>query len=176
MNAKYLSPLLFLFSVFISGCATTSTSTVSHGPSIAEAREASDTNVDIRWGGEVIKINNHSDYTLVELISRPLNKSGKPNQSDSSEGRFLVRLNEFLDPENIKPGRRITVWGNLREWQTNKIGEYDYLYPVVAANQHKIWPKKRKNTAHSHYYDPFWDGPVFGGSWWHRDHLYFNYN
>ncbi len=177
MKASAIS-LLFLTSL-LGACATTKPAVqpVPDGPTIEQAKAQQAANVSVRWGGEVVKVNNFSDHTMVEVIGRDLNKSGVPLKSDHSDGRFMARINSFIDPENIKPGREITVRGTLSEWQSGKIGEYDYIYPVLDVEEHKIWPKRRAYRSH-YRHDPFWDpwypsgyGSYFGRYYW-RDHYW----
>ncbi len=164
-------PLMILLFSALSACSTIqkTAEAPASSPSLAQVQKTRLTGVDVRWGGEVVKVRNFSDHTLVEVISRSLRKSGEPRISDQSEGRFFARVDQFIDPENLKPGRLFTVKGSIESWQRNKIGEYAYLYPVVAVAEQKIWPKPR--LSRRHYYDPYWDdwGPpyVFGAQWGH---------
>jgi outer membrane lipoprotein len=142
---------------FLNACTTTSklNQRTTASASIAELQTLRSIGNEVRWGGEVVKVHNYSDHTLIEIVARKLWRSGTPTISDSSEGRFLAKVDSFTEPENLKAGRQITITGAVEDWKTQKIGEYDYLYPLVAAAQHKVWPKQRAHQGH--YHDPCWN-------------------
>ena len=45
----------------------------------------------VRWGGAIASVENRRDETWIEIVERPLN-------TDKSAGRFLARVDGFLDP------------------------------------------------------------------------------
>ena len=166
----------------LSACSTTKAviPAVPDSPSIEQAKTDKQTDVLVRWGGEVVKLSNFSDYTLVEVLARSLDKASAPRLSDQSGGRFIARINQFLDPENLKAGRRITVRGTLSDWQSSQIGEYQYQYPLVMVDEFKIWPEQRYRPRPRHY-DPYWphpmwDHPYFYRPWPHSDYMSLHYN
>ena len=54
----------------------------------------------VRWGGTIVGIANTADNkTQVEIVSRPLQRSGRPINDDRTDGRFIAEFSDFLDPE-----------------------------------------------------------------------------
>ena len=124
---------------------------------------------NVRWGGEIIKVEPRAGQTCFEILAHDLNSYARPIARDPSDGRFLACRTGFYDPEEFDRGREITVVGHLDGTEKGKIGEFDYTYPRVAADAVYLWPE-RPNYAYSpYYYDPWgpWGwGPYWGGAWW----------
>lgn len=118
----------------------------------------------VRWGGLITKVENLESKTIIEILSRPLYRYGRPEQSDQSQGRFLARVSGFFDPAIYENGRLITIVGELIEMHSGKIGEYEYLFPVIAARSHYLWPPEDpldKDYPHFWYYDPWCPTPYY---------------
>jgi len=123
-------------------------------------------NAQIRWGGEIISINNKSDETWIEVLAYPLDYEGEPNPKAASTGRFLARVDGFLDPVIYAPERKITVRGRLESTIMRLIDEHPYRFPLVQARVYYLWPKPPETTEpwddpwypyYPHRYDPFYD-------------------
>ena len=93
----------------------------------------------VRWGGEIVSIENRERETLVVMVARPLGFSGRPKDTDQSPGRFLARFEGFLDPATYKAERELTVSGPLEAPQIRNVGTYPYLYPVLRVEQSQLW-------------------------------------
>jgi len=83
------------------------------------------------WGGRVIEINNQGGFTEIVALQLPLDGKYRPMDSDSSQGRFLIRSDQFLDPVIYPAGTLITVVGRVQGAETRLIGEMPYQYPVI---------------------------------------------
>jgi len=164
---------------FISGCAShlpqEITRPVEGSPMISEVTG----NVDqykgqaVRWGGSIVSIENKKDETWVEVVARDLGRNGRPIKSDQTEGRFLAKINQFLDPEIYSKGRLITVYGELTGAQEGMIGEKPYTFPVVKSKSAYLWAEYRDPPPYyyrPYFYDPYWD-PYWDLRW--RRHLYY---
>jgi len=122
-----------------------------------------DDTVPLRWGGTIAKVHNKSDVTVLEIVSRPLLRSGRPHHNDLTDGRFLAEINGFLDPEIVSPGRDISLVGMVRRIQPGKVGEAKYRYPVMSVFEHRVWKKPSEidpNSGFPHYFnhDRIWRG------------------
>ena len=117
----------------------------------------------VRWGGSIASVTNRTDgSTLVEIVARPLYSGGRPIHDDRSDGRFLALLNGFLDPEIVKVGRDMTILGRLMGKAPGKVGESDYLFPVVLISDYHFW-KTVVTVSPGHF--THWNGyPAFGQS------------
>lgn len=114
----------------------------------------------VRWGGEILGVRNEAGVTEVELYHRPLFDNAEPKPEGGDGVRFIARVAGFLDPAEYKPGKRLTVRGRLDPVVTRPVGDYPYLYPVVAVVAHHLWPVYQPPPEPAWLYDPFYD------PWW----------
>ena len=114
----------------------------------------------VRWGGAIAAVENRRDETWIEIVERPLDVDGQPRVTDNSAGRFLARVQGFLDPAIFAPKRRVTVAGTLDGVSTRTIGEHPYTYPVVRVDSIYLWPVPPK-TEYPYYYLPYWYDPWY---------------
>jgi len=170
--------ILLCLLLSISACTTSKAirTPVLDSPTVEQARNNRETAKLIRWGGLIVSVENKTDHTRVEIVERPLTRSGTPKVTNESSGRFIAKFQQFIDPENIKTDHAITVSGTLVDYTTGMIGEYEYLYPVVEINEYKIWPQNYRRDYRG-YYDPYWYHPYWGpypyryhGHHWYHDH------
>ncbi len=117
----------------------------------------------VLWGGEIIETKTEEEYTLIEVIQKPLGFKERPLAGDESAGRFLVEYRgQFLDPAIYKAGREITIVGEIIRAEKKKLGEMNYRYPYVLASYVHLWPKRvqqiRAPYRSPYYCDPFWPG------------------
>jgi outer membrane lipoprotein len=161
MNQVWLAALVLLMSACASAPKPVGED-IKGSPSVGEAlaQPLSAKGAQVRWGGVIVSVENQADATLVEVVARDLDERGKPKSDEASSGRFLARVQGFLDPEVYTRGRRFTVNGTVGEPVTRTIGNYPYRYPVVNVDRHHLWEREtvRAYTPAPHYYyDPFWD-------------------
>lgn len=121
-----------------------------------------------RWGGVIADVRNSEERTRIEVVSFRLNNFGRPQASDQSDGRFVVYLDEFVDPEIYQRGRMITALGEFSGLERGQIGDFNYYYPVLNARGVELWRPQQQSAPMMHagfgYYDPH--------SLWYRNHLY----
>jgi outer membrane lipoprotein len=123
--------------------------------------------VQVRWGGQIIKTEPGPQETCFYILQRPLDSQARPTAPSSNsetQGRFVACRAGFYDPEVFTRGRDITVTGVLQGSKSEKVGEYNYAYPLVEANVVYLWPKRVVNPYPPGWYDPFW-GPYWGPGW-----------
>jgi len=118
------------------------------------------------WGGEIIETTNQKDgSTLIEVFQRPLGLKDDPKLTGPSEGRFLIRSNQYLDPYIFRKGRKITVGGEILAEEIKPLGKMDYHYPLVLSKQIYLWDESYYYDIYSYpyyYYDPWWFYPYWG--------------
>ena len=122
----------------------------------------------VRWGGSIVETKPGQNSTCFQLVSRPLNATGRPqrNTPDATDGRFIACRAGFYDPAVFAPGREVTFIGNVSGYETTQIGDYDYRLPRVAADVVYLWPEVREVELRPYPYpDPFW-GPYWGPWGW----------
>lgn len=120
----------------------------------------------VQWGGEILSVRNARDHSDIEVYQRPLLGNAEP-QADGGEGmRFIARVSGFVDPADYVRGKRLTVRGRLLAPLRRPVGDYDYLYPVVEARAHHLWPVYRPPREppwyRDGYYDPWWPWGPWG--------------
>lgn len=122
----------------------------------------------VRWGGTIIAVSNEAASTEIEIVARPLDARGRPEDVDRSLGRFLARVSGFLDPAVYAEGREFTVTGTVKGATERTIGDYAYSYPVVEVSGQYLWARRRPESERPPYpYDPFWYDP-----WYPRSMFY----
>ncbi len=123
------------------------------------------------WGGQIIQSLNHPDGTELIILEIPLDYSEHPERISNSQGRFIAKTKDFLDPAVYQAGRKVTVAGPIAGAETKTIGQVPYRYPVVSLLQIVLW----RETAYAYPpdlawwdigpYDPFfwpWDEEWYG--------------
>ncbi|MBI5327578.1 MAG: Slp family lipoprotein [Deltaproteobacteria bacterium] len=90
------------------------------------------------WGGIIISSKNLADKTVIEVLQTPLDRTDMVIDKELSTGRFLVDSSIYLDTFLYKTGKEITVAGIIKGITIQKIGEMDYVYPVLEPLQMRI--------------------------------------
>ncbi len=166
MKIRHLLPLVATLT--LAACATAPKplqgqfSEVSPRDSVAQQQ----TGTPVRWGGRIIETTPGPGETCFQLISRPLNGTGRPvtTSSDASDGRFLACRAGFYDPAVFEPGRDVTFIGRVTGYETTRIGEYDYQLPRLQADVVYLWPVQREvEVVPAYPYGPW--GPAWGPRW-----------
>lgn len=140
---------------------------------VMKAREAPDANKGqrVRWGGIIAKVENYKSHTELVIVDRPLDGSGRPIDSDKSDGRFIADISGFLEPTIFAPGRAITVVGTLEGSKRELVGEYEYDHPEVKVEAYKLWDQEQ-NIQYYPYPPPYyWYNSWYGG-WGMRPYSY----
>ena len=111
-------------------------------------------------GGEILQTANLREGTRIEILQRPLNESETPKLTDTTGGRFMVFCEEYLDPAVYAQRRRITVAGQVLGTYTGKVGEVDYLYPLVSCEETHLFPTASAELRPYAVY-PWWYGDPY---------------
>jgi outer membrane lipoprotein len=166
MRAASLAVLIAMLTGCVSAFPDEDLRGVNRAATLATLRAAPESHVDERviLGGEILSTRPGPGGTEVEILSRRLRRDDRPERSDRSDGRFLVRTKEFLDPAVYATGRRLTVIGRAAGGEERKIGELPYRYPVIQAERLVLWPRDVVVAPPPYAYDPFWD-PYWGPFW-----------
>jgi len=107
-----------------------------------EARQNPDSHKDtaVRWGGVIIDVDNEENFTLVQVLSYPLNFYGRPEVTKPSAGRFVIKSYEFLDPAVYEKDREITVAGVLEGDIQRVVGHKTVVVPLISSIALYLWP------------------------------------
>ena len=99
------------------------------------------------WGGYIIENQADHGHNRLVILQTPLSFNQEPKSRDTSQGRFIVRSDQYLDPEVYAKGRAVTVAGRVADFTTNIDDAYG-SYPVLHLLEVYIW----KNRYRDHYY------------------------
>lgn len=115
----------------------------------------------VRWGGVIVQTSNEPERTCFEISSRPLDGEGEPLRTDQTFGRFMACAKGFYEPSLYAATRKLTVVGELAPAVKGKVGEHDYVYPMVKVEAMQLWPILLPSRPPVFFYDPFWDSPFY---------------
>ena len=116
------------------------------------------------WAGVIIEAKNTKEGTQIEILQKPADFLGAPEEVDKSEGRFLALYPSYLDVAVYAKGRQVTVGGEVEGKRIMPLGEIQYTYPLVLAQEIYLWPDTSKERLAPYpypgypwwWYDPFW--------------------
>ncbi len=180
MNAhKLLFLSIAIATVFVlSSCSSNIPLEISEAPQgapdFAQIQNDPDSfsNQPLRWGGTILSIENKPGSSWVTIVAFPLNKSGRPVNSDQSPGRFIAQVDEFLEPLVYSRDREITVRGKLVGTKTIKIGDFPYQYPLIQVENYHLWAKKPEindqNLPYFWPYYPYYPDPYYNRRLYYR--------
>lgn len=131
------------------------------GPTLYEVRAEPERfkGTSVRWGGVIAAVDNRAEETVIQVVAKDLENSGRPRDTLLSDGRFMARMKGFFDPVVYAPGELLTVVGPVEGVETAKIGEHSYTFPVVRVEQYFLWEP---------YYPGYYDYPP-----WYYDRFYY---
>jgi outer membrane lipoprotein len=158
--------LAVFLALTLAGCASDIPRPIREAPAASIALTQALKNPDqhrtatVRWGGAIASVDNRRDATWLEIVERPLDTYGQPRETDKSEGRFLAKVDGFLDPAIFAAKRLVTVAGMLAGNDSRTIGEHPYTYPVVQVEHIYLWPVLSKTVPY-YYRTPYWYDPLY---------------
>jgi len=123
-----------------------STGTIAAAPfNVAEAPERY-SNADVVWGGRIVSVRTLADRSEIEVLAYPLDGSQRPKAGDSGIGRFIAVMPGFVEPLNYPDGALMTVQGRLTGNRAGKVGEANYVFPLVGVGQSHVWTASEMNS------------------------------
>jgi outer membrane lipoprotein len=157
----------------LSACTTIPEQIQGSYPEISPARvEPGVFGSSARWGGVILNSKNKDSGTCFEVLSRELDKYLRPELQDATLGRFIACTKGFNDPIIFTKGREITVTGRIQGIEIQKVGDFDYRYPVLEVEDLVLWEKRKVVMRYRGFNDPFygygghWGGGYWGGGYW----------
>jgi len=157
---------LIIAAALLSGCGSVISKGVLEGVdrnvSIASVQASPErfTNAKVLWGGVILVTKNLEKATEVEVLETTLDFNDVPDfEYSSSQGRFIIRAERYLDPNIFKEGKGVTVAGLVSGVSVRKIGKMDYAYPVIKPIEIKLSEKLPDDyyTRHSMWGYPYFD-------------------
>ena len=121
-------------------------------------------------GGYILETNYLESETIIKVLQVPLRIGEEPGLKDSSEGRFLVYHQGFLDPEVYSKDRVITVAGKVIGTGFENMGGDRIQYLKIKNREIYLWPAYE---THNYPYPPwpypyYWQGyPYYRYPYWY---------
>lgn len=100
------------------------------------------------WGGRVVNVSNLPDHSEIEVLAYPLDSSQRPKLGAAANGRFIAIVPGYVEPMNYPAGTPITVNGQLGGSRAGKVGEADYVFPLVNVTQSHAWTAEEMRSGH----------------------------
>lgn len=162
---KKLLPAVLFFSLLL-GCAPFSRQALQQVDVTAPFQEVQKDpqkyiNRTVLWGGVIIETTVRKDATFIKVVDKDLDWAKQPELGDMTYGRFIIRYAGFLDPAIYKPEREVSVIGKITGAEVLPVGELQYTYPVVEAQQLHLWELRAE-----HRRPVWWDYPVMPYPYW----------
>lgn len=171
--------LLLLLAFALSGCATAisrpyqdmARPEVSFGTLIAQPDAYKGRKVIL--GGYILEVSNEQGETFVTVLQTPLDHWLQPGDDRQSQGRFIIRTKQFLDPEVYAKDRAVTVGGSVAGSTSGQVGGSEYSYPLIDADELYLWPPPKPAPAYPSVYGPYYYPYWWDGYWWGYPHYYY---
>jgi len=108
-------------------------------------------------GGYILETSNLESETVIKVLQVPLILGEEPGLRDSSEGRFLIYHQGFLDPEVFSKDRVVTVAGEVIGAGVEEVSGGPIQYLKLKNREIYLWPEY---ATHRYPYPP-WPYPYF---------------
>jgi len=150
MTLKFAYPLSFaLLGLSLTGCATPPFNLDGVDQKVVPQQtldDSSSLNKRVVWGGLIVDIRNDKETSTIEVLSYPLDSSSEPQRSGKAQGRFLIKQDGYVEPASHASGRWISAIGTVAGQVEGKVGDADYTYPVIKAENTHLWPEASSDS------------------------------
>jgi outer membrane lipoprotein len=135
------------------GISKQARSRVTYSGTFADLQEKPDDHVGdvVLLGGKIIETQVRPEYSEITVLQLPLGGGNRPRTGDQSDGRFLIRSEQLLDPAVYTEGTAITAVGKLVDSEGRKVGEFTYVYPILEPIEIKLWHKDKGGGPSVHF-------------------------
>ena len=106
-------------------------------------------NSEVVWGGRIVQVKVFAEHSEIELLAYPLDSSQRPKANDSGSGRFIAVMAGYAEPLDYPTGALMTVDGKLNGSRAGKVGEADYVFPLVTVAQSHVWTAEEMKKGRS---------------------------
>ena len=113
----------------------------------------------VLMGGNIVQTRNFPDQSEIEVVQKSVDSYGNLSGGDRTLGRFIYRHRGYLESEVYAKGRDVIGAGVIVGGQSGKIGDRDYLFPVIEPEELILLPEYIETP---YYYDPFYPYYFYG--------------
>ncbi len=181
-HKKPMKPYLLALCLLLNACSTLPPAIENAPePDIAYHQANQDLNsyknAKVRWGGLIIDVENEQNFSIVQIMNYPLDSFGRPQLSQPTEGRFVIKTPEFLDPAIYTKNSEITVAGSL-QGTIERIIDKKHIYPpLILASTIYLWPAYERSNYYGYgggfgfgypYYGFYGYPYYYGGGYYFR--------
>ncbi|MBE5314443.1 MAG: Slp family lipoprotein [Xanthomonadales bacterium] len=113
----------------------------SPSPSAVAAQIEAQMDRSVLWGGMVIALNEYEGYVEIEVLGFPTDAQARPIPQGRDGGRFIAIRAGSVDPNEVVPGRFLTLTGRITGEREVQLGEQRLTLPEVDAREIHLWPR-----------------------------------
>jgi len=140
-------PLILFPALLLASACSTMDSQPASGirsitPDQVSRSRSSPDSTPFEWGGVIVSLENLKQSTELQIIAYPLNRNGRPDTDEPPTGRFIAVSTGYLESGDYARGRQVTVTGEIDRLREGKVGQADYLFPVMHVRDIHLWPKQ----------------------------------
>jgi outer membrane lipoprotein len=103
------------------------------------------------WGGTVVQVNNLPDRSEIEMLAFPLDSSQRPKLKSASAGRFIAIVPGYVEPLKFPSGTPMTFSGHISGVRSGKVGNADYVFPLLKTDQSHAWTAEEMRKGHPNF-------------------------
>ncbi|MDH5394591.1 MAG: Slp family lipoprotein [Gammaproteobacteria bacterium] len=105
----------------------------------------------VLWGGTILDIRNLKNTTQIEILAYPLNTYHRPLTDKKPLGRFIILRDGYLEAASYAQGKQLTVVGKVSGTRSGKIGDTQYTYALIEAQQLHLWADESESRTRFHF-------------------------
>lgn len=103
----------------------------------------------VRWGGVIIGLENDTNQSTLQVMYYPLDRYGRPDIDNSSEGYFVIKSPEPLDPKQYTEGRELVAVGIIAKKEPS-VSRGSTRLPLIKASGIHLWPITYRENYYFH--------------------------
>ncbi len=95
---------------------------------------------EVIWGGMILAVDNRETQTEVTVLAYALDTAQRPVPAAGTRGRFIIVLPGYVERHDYPDGLFVTLSGRLAGTRAGRVGEHEYVFPLVEAAHVHRWP------------------------------------
>ena len=147
--------ILFFASLIMTACASSPFNMEGVNQTLKPAQTVDNKthlNKKAVWGGMIVEVRNFAKNSQIEMLNYPLDSNGEPVRSAQPQGRFIIKVEGFLDPAQYSSGRWLSVLGAVLPSEAGQIGDVKYQYPVIQSQQLHLWSESSGSNTKTQFH------------------------